>query len=49
MVGLTFAFPVCAAGAMSIPGVLLSSMSRGLNWSLSELSGRSGCEWLCSA
>src|SRR5690349_327436 len=42
MVGLNFAFAVCAAGAMSIPGVLLTPMSRDLDWSLAELSGPLG-------
>jgi predicted MFS family arabinose efflux permease len=42
MVGLTFAFAVCAAGAMSIPGVLLTPISRDLGWSLGELSGPLG-------
>lgn len=42
MVGLAFAFAVCAAGAMSIPGVLLTAMSSDLGWSLGELSGPLG-------
>jgi MFS family permease len=42
MVTLTFLFGVCAAGAMSIPGVLLTPMSSDLGWSISELSGPLG-------
>jgi MFS family permease len=42
MVTLTFLFGVCAAGAMSIPGVLLTPMSNDLGWSIGELSGPLG-------
>ena len=39
MVALTFLYGVCSAGAMSIPGVLLTPMSHDLGWSIGELSG----------
>jgi MFS family permease len=42
MVALTFLFGVCAAGAMSIPGVLLTPISNDLGWSIGELSGPLG-------
>ncbi len=42
MVALTFLFVVCSAGAMSIPGVLLTPMSRDLGWSIGDLSGPLG-------
>jgi MFS family permease len=42
MVALIFLFGVCAAGAMSIPGVLLKPMSNDLGWSIGELSGPLG-------
>ena len=42
MVALTFLFNVCAAGAMSIPGVLLTPISTDLGWSIGELSGPLG-------
>jgi sugar phosphate permease len=42
MVGLTFIFNMCAAGAMSIPGVLLTPISHDLGWSIGELSGPLG-------
>ncbi|MEA2768293.1 MAG: hypothetical protein QOD93_1255 [Acetobacteraceae bacterium] len=42
MVALTFFFNVCAAGAMSIPGVLLTPISHDLGWSIGELSGPLG-------
>ncbi len=42
MVALIFLFGVCSAGAMSIPGVLLTPMSNDLGWSIGELSGPLG-------
>jgi predicted MFS family arabinose efflux permease len=42
MVALTFLYGVCSAGAMSIPGVLLTPMSHDLGWSIGELSGPLG-------
>ncbi|MFL5282650.1 MAG: MFS transporter [Rhodopila sp.] len=42
MVALTFLFNVGAAGAMSIPGVLLKPMSQELGWSIAALSGPLG-------
>jgi MFS family permease len=42
MVLLTFLYGVCSAGAMSIPGVLLTPMSHDLGWSIGELSGPLG-------
>ena len=42
MVALTFLYGVCAAGAMSIPGVLLTPMANDLGWSIGELSGPLG-------
>lgn len=42
MVGLTFVYGVCSAGAMSIPGVLLTPMSHDLGWSIGDLSGPLG-------
>jgi sugar phosphate permease len=42
MVALIFAFNVCAAAAMSIPGVLLAPISNELGWSIGELSGPLG-------
>jgi MFS family permease len=42
MVALTFLFGMCSAGAMSIPGVLLTPMSNDLGWSVGELSGPLG-------
>jgi predicted MFS family arabinose efflux permease len=42
MVALTFLFNVCAAGAMSIPGVLLTPISHDLGWSIGVLSGPLG-------
>ena len=42
MVALTFLFGVCSAGAMSIPGVLLTPISSDLGWSIGELSGPLG-------
>ena len=42
MVALTFLFGVCSAGAMSIPGVLLTPISNDLGWSIGELSGPLG-------
>jgi MFS family permease len=42
MVALTFLFGVCSAGAMSIPGILLTPMSNDLGWSIGELSGPLG-------
>lgn len=42
MVTLTFVYGVCSAGAMSIPGVLLTPMSHDLGWSIGDLSGPLG-------
>ncbi len=42
MILLTFLYGVCSAGAMSIPGVLLTPMSHDLGWSIGELSGPLG-------
>ncbi len=42
MVALTFLYGVCSAGAMSIPGVLLTPMANDLHWSIGELSGPLG-------
>ena len=42
MVGLVFIFSMCAAAAMSIPGVLLTPISRDLGWSIGELAGPLG-------
>ena len=42
MVALTFLFGMCSAGAMSIPGVLLTPISSDLGWSIGELSGPLG-------
>ena len=42
MVALTFLFGVCSAGAMSIPGVLLTPISNDLGWSIGELYGPLG-------
>jgi predicted MFS family arabinose efflux permease len=42
MVGLTFLFGMCSAGAMSIPGILLAPMSHDLGWTIGELSGPLG-------
>jgi MFS family permease len=42
MVALTFLFGMCSAAAMSIPGILLTPMSKDLGWSLGELSGPLG-------
>jgi MFS family permease len=42
MVALTFLFNVCAAGAMSIPGILLVPISNDFGWSIGELSGPLG-------
>jgi predicted MFS family arabinose efflux permease len=42
MVALTFLFNMGAAGAMSIPGVLLKPMSHDLGWSIAVLSGPLG-------
>jgi MFS family permease len=42
MVALTFLYGVCSAGAMSIPGVLLTPMAHDLGWSIGELSGPLG-------
>ena len=42
MVALTFLFGVCSAGAMSIPGILLTPISNDLGWSIGELSGPLG-------
>lgn len=42
MVALTFLYGVCATAAMSIPGVLLTPISRELGWSIGELSGPLG-------
>ena len=39
MLTLVFLFGVCAAAAMSVPGVLLTPMSADLVWSIGELSG----------
>src|SRR4051794_22522388 len=42
MVALTFLFGMCSAASMSIPGVLLTSISNDLGWSIGELSGPLG-------
>ncbi len=42
MLTLVFLFGVCAAAAMSVPGVLLTPMSADLGWSIGELSGPLG-------
>ena len=42
MVALMFLFGVCSAGAMSVPGVLLTPISNDLGWSIGELSGPLG-------
>src|ERR1700683_1308506 len=42
MILLTFLYGVCSAGAMSIPGVLLTPISNDLGWSIGELSGPLG-------
>ena len=42
MVALIFVFSMCAAASMSIPGVLLTPISRDLGWSIGELSGPLG-------
>jgi predicted MFS family arabinose efflux permease len=42
MVVLVFLYGMCSAGAMSIPGVLLTPMSKDLGWSIGELSGPLG-------
>lgn len=42
MVLLTFLYGVCSAGAMSIPGVLLTPMSHDLGWTIGDLSGPLG-------
>jgi MFS family permease len=42
MVALTFLLGVCAAAAMSVPGVLLTPISKDLGWSIGELSGPLG-------
>jgi len=42
MVALTFLYGVCSSAAMSIPGVLLTPISKDLGWSIGELSGPLG-------
>ena len=42
MVVLVFLYGMCSAGAMSIPGVLLTPMSEDLGWSIGGVSGPLG-------
>ena len=42
MVALTMGYLLCSSATLSIPGVLLTPMSRDLGWSIGDLSGPLG-------
>src|ERR1700710_2847637 len=42
MVALTFGYAVCSSAVMSIPGVLLTPISKEFGWTIGELSGPLG-------